>query len=123
MAYKHDRLVLSTIDQQTLEPQIDHTTGDIPTGYINAEVRDDGKNSHWILYPTTDFDKSGRAYKPFIISAGEGKRKFDQGFIRSASVYNDANPGIVIFEHANFGGNYREYYEDADITGTTPAGN
>ena len=121
MAYQHDRLVLSTNDQQTLEPPISNSTGNIPEGFTYAEVRDDGKNSHWILYPTNDFNESvGVVSIAFIISAGEGKRVFDQGNIRSASVYNDANPGIVIFQHPNFGGNFGEYYKDADITKTTP---
>ena len=122
MAHKHNRLAISTSDGQILKPLIDHSKSHIPAGFTYAEVKDDGKDSQWILYPTADFNKSeGTAtYKPFMISAKDGKMKFDQGNILSASVYNNADPGIVIFEHPKFGGNYREYYEDAEATGATP---
>lgn len=122
MAYQHNRLAISTSDGQTLTPLIKHDSGDISAGYSNAQVVDDGRRSRWILYPNTDYGiKEGTgSYTPFIISAGDGVTTFNQGYIRSASVYEDSNPGIVVFEHPNFAGNSKEYFDTSDVTGSTP---
>ena len=126
MSQTTNALVLGNNSGFEVTQEIYDATNIITDNFTYAKVsNDDRPTSFYVVYTVENYspnDESGTSYlvPPDAVS-GSSNAIHTSGSIRSAQGFDITNPGLVLFEHANYKGNGRIFINSSkDVNASFP---